>query len=160
MSSSINSLHQQQGTALIVGLVVLLVMTMLGVASMGSMTTELRIANNTQTHQVAFQAAASAIQAVLNDPAIEWNDTAGGVGNDIASQPAAYVSPNGDQSADLVVRYSGCRKVFTGSSLTSDGMGALAHEIEATGQARDGSSNVIATSKQVLGVQTTMVAGC
>lgn len=160
MSRSINSIHQQQGAALIVGLVVLLVMTMLGIASMGSMTTELKIANNTQTHQMAFQAAASATQAVLNDPAIEWNDTAGGVGNNIATQPAAYTSPNNDQTADLVIRYAGCRKVVAGTSLTSDSMAALSHEIEATGQARDSSNNVIATSKQVLGVQTIMVAGC
>ena len=46
----------QQGAALVVGLIVLMIMTMLGVASMGSMTTQLRMAANVQVKNTAFQA--------------------------------------------------------------------------------------------------------
>lgn len=156
----ITPMQKQNGAALVVGLLVLLVMTMLGIASMGSMTTELRIANNVQTHQSAFEAATAGFESVIGSTVIEWNDTAAGVRTPIATQPAPYVSTDGTQTAQLTVNYSGCLRVFTGSSLTSGGMAALAHEIQAVGQSLDANGDVIATSRQVLGIQSMMVAGC
>ena len=57
MNNMNGSMNKQQGAALIVGLVVLLIMTLLGVSSMSATTTELRIANNLQTKNHVFQAA-------------------------------------------------------------------------------------------------------
>jgi type IV pilus assembly protein PilX len=59
----------QGGAALIVGLVLLLVMTMLGITGVTSNTLELTMAGNTQHSQDAFEAAESAIQAeVIRGP--------------------------------------------------------------------------------------------
>ncbi|MEO0975497.1 MAG: PilX N-terminal domain-containing pilus assembly protein [Pseudomonadota bacterium] len=60
---------QQRGAALIVGLVLLLVMTLLGVTGINSNTLDLVMAGNAQHSQDAFEAAESAIQAeVLRGP--------------------------------------------------------------------------------------------
>lgn len=56
-----NSRRHQSGAALLVGLIVLLIMTLLGVTTMSATTTELKIANNLQTNNIAWQAAESAI---------------------------------------------------------------------------------------------------
>ncbi|MEM9386121.1 MAG: PilX N-terminal domain-containing pilus assembly protein [Pseudomonadota bacterium] len=59
----------QRGAALVVGLVLLLVMTLLGVTGISSNTLDLVMAGNTQHSQDAFEAAESAIQAeVLRGP--------------------------------------------------------------------------------------------
>lgn len=56
-----NLRKQQQGAALIVGLVLLMVLTVLGVSGMNTATLELTMASNTQFHQDAFQAAETGI---------------------------------------------------------------------------------------------------
>lgn len=55
--------EHQQGAALIVSLLILLVMTVLGIASMGTTTLQERMANNNRQRQVAFQAAEVALRA-------------------------------------------------------------------------------------------------
>lgn len=54
---------RQRGAALIVGLVLLMVLTLLGVSGLTTATLELQMAGNTQQAQHAFQAAESAIEA-------------------------------------------------------------------------------------------------
>ena len=49
---------KQNGAALVVGLIMLLVMTLLGITSMSSTRIELKIANNLSNHSTAFQTAA------------------------------------------------------------------------------------------------------
>ena len=56
----------QRGAALIVGLVLLLVMTLLGVAAMRTSTLQLVMAGNSQYSQLAFQAAESGIENEFN----------------------------------------------------------------------------------------------
>lgn len=59
--------RSQQGAALIVGLVLMLVLTVLGISGMNTATLELSMANNTQSQQAAFQAAETGIDfAVAN----------------------------------------------------------------------------------------------
>ncbi len=61
--------RQQRGAALVVGLVLLLVMTLLGVTGISGNTLDLVMAGNTQHSQDAFEAAESAIQAeILRGP--------------------------------------------------------------------------------------------
>ena len=50
---------RQKGAALIVGLVLLLVLTVLGVSGINMASLELQMTGNTQAAQVAFQAAES-----------------------------------------------------------------------------------------------------
>jgi type IV pilus assembly protein PilX len=52
----------QRGAALIVGLMILTIMTIIGITAMGSTTLEERMANNTRQRQVAFQSAEAALR--------------------------------------------------------------------------------------------------
>ncbi len=54
---------EQCGAVLVVSLLILLVMTILGVSSMGSTTLQERMANNNNQRQIAFQAAEAALRA-------------------------------------------------------------------------------------------------
>ena len=56
---------RQRGSALIVAFVFLIVLTLLGLSSMNTARMEVRMANNTQFADQAYQAAESAIDAVL-----------------------------------------------------------------------------------------------
>jgi cytoskeletal protein RodZ len=58
--------RKQKGAALIVGLVLLLVLTVLGISGMNMATLELQMANNTQAAQLAFQAAETGIDIALS----------------------------------------------------------------------------------------------
>lgn len=57
--------RNQAGAALVVGLVLLLVMTVLGVSGMNTATLELTMTSNAQSHQAAFQAAETGVELAL-----------------------------------------------------------------------------------------------
>ena len=56
---------RQQGAALIIGLLLLVVITILAVSGMNTATTELAMARNDQTYENAFQAAETGIENAL-----------------------------------------------------------------------------------------------
>ncbi len=60
-NSAIRPRGDQRGAVLVVGLILLMVLTVLGVSSMNTATLELVMAGNAQYHQQAFQAAESGI---------------------------------------------------------------------------------------------------
>ncbi len=62
--------NRQQGAALVVGLVLLLVLTILAVSGVFTSTMELRMVRNTQSQERAFQAAEVAIENALANPVI------------------------------------------------------------------------------------------
>ncbi len=67
-SVSLSSIAHQQGAALVVGMLLLLVLTLLAISGMNTASLELVMAGNTQYQQNAFQAAETGIeQALLND---------------------------------------------------------------------------------------------
>ena len=61
MRTNISSRQKQGGAALVIGLLLLLVLTLLAVSSMNTASTELAMAGNTQFQQNAFQAAETGI---------------------------------------------------------------------------------------------------
>ncbi|MGK0172848.1 MAG: hypothetical protein ACI9W2_004589 [Gammaproteobacteria bacterium] len=61
----------QRGSALIVAMVFLIIMTILGLSSMNTSRMELRIANNTQFADLAFQAAESGIDLLLSTDSLK-----------------------------------------------------------------------------------------
>ena len=67
---------RQQGAALIIGLLLLVVITILAVSGMNTATTELAMARNDQTYENAFQAAEKGIENAL---AQDFFSTAGPV---------------------------------------------------------------------------------
>jgi type IV pilus assembly protein PilX len=56
---------RQQGAALIVGLMLLVIITILAVSGMNTATTELALARNDQTYENAFQAAETGLENAL-----------------------------------------------------------------------------------------------
>lgn len=61
--------NKQSGAALVVGLIMLLVLTVLGISGMNSTIVERRMANNTQVAQNAFQSAETGVDRALTAPA-------------------------------------------------------------------------------------------
>ncbi len=66
--------HRQQGAALVVGLILLLVLTLLAVSGMNTSTLEMTMASNAQFSENAFQAAETGINRALQ--AGGFNDAA------------------------------------------------------------------------------------
>jgi type IV pilus assembly protein PilX len=60
--------QREQGAALIIGLVLLLVLTVLGVSGITTATLDLQMTGNTQAAQFAFQAAETGIDVALSGP--------------------------------------------------------------------------------------------
>ena len=61
----IKSMHRQDGAALVVGLILLVVVTVLAVSGMNTATTELAMARNDQNYENAFQAAETGLEQAL-----------------------------------------------------------------------------------------------
>ena len=80
--------YRQRGAALVIGLVLLLILTLLAITGMNTASTELIMAGNTQYQARAFQAAETGIEQVI----------AGGVLNPAAPETLGVVTfPNGDE---------------------------------------------------------------
>ncbi|OGT19335.1 MAG: hypothetical protein A2V90_04305 [Gammaproteobacteria bacterium RBG_16_57_12] len=83
--------RHQRGTALIMSLVILMILTILGVTAMGTATLEERMAGNTQELNKAFQAAESGLTQVL--------DTAGSLDLNVATtNDFTYAASNSSAS--------------------------------------------------------------
>lgn len=148
---------KQNGAALVVGLIMLLVMTLIGVMSMSTTRTELKIANNFRNHSNAFQTAALMIERALVDPTIDWisASTTALQGNYVAG----YLSGDKLKEGTLGVVFLGCRAA-TSSSLTGRAGKYLVHEIGVTGsEISSPGGTVVAVSRQVAGYKT-LAAGC
>lgn len=63
--ASLTSRKRQQGAALIIGLLLMVVITVLAVSGMNTATTELAMARNDQTTETAFQAAENGLERAL-----------------------------------------------------------------------------------------------
>lgn len=66
---------RQRGAALVVGLILLLVLTILAVSGVFTSTMELRMVRNTQTQERAFQAAEVAVEDALANPVLSTSTT-------------------------------------------------------------------------------------
>jgi type IV pilus assembly protein PilX len=107
----------QRGAALIVGLVLLLVMTLLGVAAMRTSTLQLVMAGNSQYSQLAFQAAESGVENEFN---------AGGLTTTL-DRDSTYDLGDGTE-AETHIEYSTSTAVPAGGY--SIGAGFMAHHFE------------------------------
>jgi len=65
---SLTSRSRQQGAALVIGLILLVVITVLAVSGMNTATTELAMARNDQVSENAFQAAETGLELALAQP--------------------------------------------------------------------------------------------
>jgi hypothetical protein len=65
---TMKNIHKQDGAALVIGLVLLVVITVLAVSGMHTATTELAMARNDQNYENAFQAAETGLENALAQP--------------------------------------------------------------------------------------------
>lgn len=64
--TAINNRNRQTGAALVVGLMLLVVITVLAISGMNTATTELAMARNDQNYENAFQAAETGLETALS----------------------------------------------------------------------------------------------
>jgi type IV pilus assembly protein PilX len=70
MSGKSFSYQRQQGAALVIGLILLLVLTILAVSGVFTSTMELRMVRNNQSQERSFQAAEVAVEDALANPVL------------------------------------------------------------------------------------------
>ncbi len=129
---------RQRGGALVVGLVLLAVLTVLGVAGMKSSTLELAMAGNKQFSEDAFQAAETGIDRALRAASFNTGTV------DIV--PQAIVSP--EVNSTVATRTEFFRKTRVpqgGFSLGENGFEAYHFEVTSTGTA---ARNATSTHRQ------------
>jgi type IV pilus assembly protein PilX len=115
--------HSQRGAALVIGLVLLLALTLLGIAGVDTAALELRMTGNEQAQQLAFQAAETGLEVALSRRLD-------------ASYPARYVDiPVGDGSATFTVQlsFAGITPVPPGPDATDPAAEAVHFDIVAQG---------------------------
>lgn len=158
MLSMNNVKSKQSGAVLVMALVMLAVLTLIGVSSMDSSSLELKVASNTQEHDVAFQAAQSIIAFVVSDdPAndIDYHDISD------TPQVRTYLGPNTSTELEaavednVTVTHVGCSAGIGDSLEEGKGQKYNFYDAEVTGYNVTGSSN----SVQIQGVRY-FAAGC
>jgi len=70
MNGMTSGIQRQKGAALVVGLILLVVLTILAVSGVFTSTMELRMVRNTQSQERAFQASEVAIEDALANPVL------------------------------------------------------------------------------------------
>ena len=104
----ISSRRANSGAALVVGLILLLVMTLLAISGMNTSTTELQMAANMQYGEKAFQAAEVGIERAFRSGS--YSTTGGAVplnGTVATGQPETYaISPSGVVTGKQLSRVS------------------------------------------------------
>ena len=123
MSTHINS--RENGAALVIGLLLLLLITFLVVASMNNANVQERMAANSQNINLAFQAAESGIDEQVSQ--VESGDTAALNTALIQSHSATpnwptdtYDAGDSDISTAVEIRHLGLISMGTGSSINAD----------------------------------------
>lgn len=120
------NLKKQSGAALVVGLILLVVITVLAISGMNTATTEIAMARNDQNYENAFQAAETGIETALAQG--RWDTLA------VSSLPQ-YISPTGHEFVDARVEFEDSTLVPDKAFSLGVGSGIAAYHFLATSQA-------------------------
>lgn len=117
--------RSQQGAALVVGLLILLLVTFLAVASMNNANVQERMAANTQNENLAFQAAESAvdeqIQVVSDGDTSQLALAKSQYGLTTPNWPTeSYDAGDSDITTDVEIRSMGDMTLSSGNSIDAD----------------------------------------
>jgi type IV pilus assembly protein PilX len=131
------SLRRQRGVALVVGLILLLVITVLAVAAMTMATADLRMAANRQFRENAFQAASRGLQLAMITPNLPTTGAS-------VSVASTAVPGNSTDTYEYTITFDPDSSVTGvpagGYSLgTSSGFSAFHFQVQATGKSVRGS---------------------
>jgi type IV pilus assembly protein PilX len=137
--------RRQQGAALVIGLLLLLVLTILAISGMTTATLELRMAGNTQYKERAFQAAETGIEQAI-DTATFDTSAPYAVSNQLVDQNVDAADPTGDPDAcetedcyDFNMEFdkeTGTTIVPGGGYSMGTGFQAYHFNVESTGRSR------------------------
>jgi len=94
---------RQQGAALIIGLLLLVVITILAVSGMNTATTELALARNDQTYENAFQSAETGLETALAQG--NWNTAINVVVTPPPTSSYETVTATGHSASELAAAY-------------------------------------------------------
>ncbi|MFQ5469238.1 MAG: PilX N-terminal domain-containing pilus assembly protein [Gammaproteobacteria bacterium] len=140
-----SSIKRQNGSALVISLLILVVMTILGVTSMSSTSLEENMAANSQNSHVAFQAAESAINAAITANVGFIADTA-------INPPQAQYSFGSSTISTSSIAYQGT-SIKEGASIGK----LVSHQFEITGNGLINGAK--ATRTNIQGVDVTGPGG-
>jgi type IV pilus assembly protein PilX len=123
--------RRQQGAALVIGLVLLLVLTILAVSGVFTSTMELRMVGNTQNQERAFQAAEVAIEDALANPVLSTSA--------VFNQATIAVPNSPDDQYSYSIQFVGQTPLGTGMTGYSIGSAFESYhfQVEATGENPD-----------------------
>ncbi|MCW8855251.1 MAG: PilX N-terminal domain-containing pilus assembly protein [Gammaproteobacteria bacterium] len=156
------NINKQEGAALVIGLLMLLVMTLLGVSSMSTTTTSLKMSVNTQIQNSAFQVAATVLNQSLvehTDPVkrTSWSEYSGLELPVLSIEELDTSATSGLANTQMSAtkQYIGCDANVIGDSRAR----ALIYKVVGTGAITNSVGTAISTNIQAMGVQA-FSAGC
>ena len=138
----------QQGAALVVGLILLVVLTILAVSGVFTANMELRMVRNTQSQERAFQAAEVAVEDALANPVLSTSAA-------FNQAPTAVPNAAGD-TYSYQLQFVGQTPLGTGMTGFSIGSAFLAYhfQVDATGNGPDSAVSNHSQSFYVVGPGT------
>lgn len=123
------SVRRQGGAALVVGMILLMVLTLLAISGMNSATLELQMAGNAQYSENAFQAAETGVEEALREARVNGTNT-----SNIDPEKTEDVPGTTDQYKirTLFNPNNGCTKVPSGGFSMGVGKGFKAYHFDIT----------------------------
>ena len=125
LHSSPRARARQKGAALVVGLILLLVLTLLAISGMNTATLELQMAGNNQFTQSAFQAAESGVEATMQS---------GNFNTNVAYDSGPVAIPDSNDSYEATMEFNADNGVSPdpngGSSIGEGGIGFNAYHFD------------------------------
>ncbi len=117
-----NNLPHQQGAVLVVSLIILVVMTFIGIASMSTSLMQEKMASNAQNTNITFQAAESAISGLIGDALNGTQSALSDAMNapNLSGPQITFDISDPDISANYQVTYMGVVALTSGGSLDAD----------------------------------------
>lgn len=148
MNASAIRIRRERGSALIIGLVLLAVITLLAVAGMNASTLDLQVASNVQSSQGAFQASERALTVAMNTT---MSDT-----TQAALVVPEVAAPGTPDRYTYTVRFNaanGVTEVPSGGFSLGEGVGFKAYhfDVTATGSSSRDASTTTTQSYYVVG---------
>jgi hypothetical protein len=143
--NKMNSFRKQNGAALVVGLILLVVVTVLAISGMNTATTELALARNDQNYENAFQAAETGIEVALSQGS--FNTLAPTIHN-----VAVPARPN--DTVDVEVEFEDTSLVPDKAFSLGVGSGIAAYHFNATAVAESARSADSETDRDASAVHT------
>jgi Tfp pilus assembly protein PilX len=137
LSSSRLSRARQPGAALVVGLLLLLVLTVLAISGMTMATLDLQMAGNHQFEERAFQAAEAGIERAISAGVFKTNAP--------TVQAAVAVAAGSEDTLEYTITFAedhGVTPVPRGGYSLGTGFEAYHFEIASTGSSRRGAESV------------------